>query len=86
MSADPCSRNQYSSATCARGTRGCTVQHDVPLPTPKPTYCCDNLLKPCGKCGADAWKSLGDHDCGDWEEEQFECTHCGRIIYVELPD
>jgi len=53
---------------------------------PKPTYCCGDRLLPCNKCGADYWKSLGDFDCGDWEEEQFKCQQCNNIIYVELPD
>jgi DNA-directed RNA polymerase subunit RPC12/RpoP len=55
------------------------------LPEPRPAYCCGNRLRPC-KCGADVWRSLGDSDCGDWEEERFECAHCGHRIYVELPD
>jgi len=56
------------------------------LPEPKPAFCCGDRLRPCKKCGADLWKSLGDFDCGDWEEEQFICQHCGNVIYVELPD
>lgn len=55
------------------------------LPEPKPTFCCGDKLRPC-ECGADVWKSLGDFDHGDWEEEQFKCQHCGKVIYVELPD
>ena len=52
----------------------------------KGTYCCGDRLLPCKKCGADHWKSQGDQDCGDWEEEVFKCQSCGNIIYVELPD
>lgn len=59
---------------------------DTKLPAPKPAYCCGSRLLPCKRCGADVWKSDGDHDCGDWEEEQFVCQHCGNRIYVELPD
>lgn len=51
----------------------------------KPSYCCGNRLKPCS-CGVDHWISLGDNDCGDWEEEKFQCKGCGKIIYIELPD
>lgn len=50
------------------------------------TYCCDNRLLPCKRCGQDNWKSLGDQDCGDWEEEVFKCLSCNKIIYIELPD
>ena len=50
------------------------------------TYCCGDQLKPCKECGLDMWKSLGDFDYGDWEEEQFQCQNCKNIIYVELPD
>lgn len=56
------------------------------LPEPVPTFCCGSRLRPCKKCGADRWKSAGDQDCGDWEEEVFDCQHCGNRIYVELPD
>lgn len=56
------------------------------LPISEPTYCCGNRLRPCKKCGADFWKSLGDNDCGDWEEEMFKCQQCNNIIYIELPD
>lgn len=55
------------------------------LPTPIPATCCGDRIKPC-TCGADVWKSCGDNDCGDWEEEIFECGHCGKRIYIELPD
>ena len=51
----------------------------------KGTFFCGDRLLPC-KCGADNWKSLGDQDCGDWEEEQFICQSCNKIIYCELPD
>lgn len=57
---------------------------DTP-PEPQPAYCCNSRLKPCA-CGADVWQSLGDYDCGDWEEERFQCQHCKKTIYVELPD
>lgn len=50
-----------------------------------PSYCCGDRLKPCS-CGVDHWISLGDNDCGDWEEEKFQCKGCGKIIYIELPD
>jgi DNA-directed RNA polymerase subunit RPC12/RpoP len=56
------------------------------LPAPVPRTCCGDRLLPCKKCGADVWKSAGDHDNGDWEEETFDCQHCGNRIYVELPD
>lgn len=50
------------------------------------TYCCGDLLKPCQSCHKNMWKSRGDIDCGDWEEESFQCQNCKNIIYVELPD
>ena len=50
------------------------------------TYCCGSRLKPCKECGEDTWESLGDRDCGDWDEESFQCLSCGNIIYIELPD
>lgn len=55
------------------------------LPTPKPTTCCGDRLKPC-KCGADVWDYIGDHDHEDWCEAEYKCGHCGKTIYVELPD
>ena len=57
-----------------------------PLPEPVAAHCCGSRLLPCKRCGADAWKSRGDQDCGDWEEEVFACQHCGNAIHVELPD
>ena len=56
-----------------------------PLPVPKPTTCCGGTLKPCA-CGADAWKYIDDHDHHDWCEAEYQCQHCGKTIYVELPD
>lgn len=50
------------------------------------TYCCGDRLLPCKYCKNDTWKSLGDQDCGDWEEEKFQCQTCRNVIYVELPD
>lgn len=47
---------------------------------------CGAQLKPCDVCGADAWRHIDDHDNGDWEEASYECQHCKRMIYVELPD
>jgi hypothetical protein len=32
------------------------------------------------------WKYLQDRDCGDWDEEVYECENCGAIDYRELPD
>jgi hypothetical protein len=55
------------------------------LPDPIPQYCCGRQLNPCSKCGADVWKSIGDRDCGDWDEEVFECQHCKNRIHIELP-
>lgn len=62
-----------------------TTAEAKPLPTPVPQHCCGDRLRPC-KCGADVWKSEGDRDCGDWDEEVFSCQHCGNRIHVELPD
>lgn len=62
------------------------VECRVGLPDPVPANCCGNRLLPCKKCSADVWKSRGDSDCGDWEEETFVCQHCGNVIHVELPD
>jgi DNA-directed RNA polymerase subunit RPC12/RpoP len=59
---------------------------DKPLPQPVPKFCDGARLKPCKACGADVWKSEGDRDCGDWEEEVFSCQHCGNRIHVELAD
>jgi rRNA maturation protein Nop10 len=53
--------------------------------TIEPAYCCGYRLRECENCGADRWESLGDRDCGDWDEETFECKECGHRIYVELP-
>lgn len=58
----------------------------TPLPKPVPAFCCGDRLRPCEKCEADVWKSCGDNDHGDWNEEEFKCQHCGNHIYVELPD
>jgi len=58
----------------------------IPTGVAAGTYCCGDRLLPCKSCGADAWQSLGDTDCGDWEEESFKCTNCGKVIHVELPD
>lgn len=55
------------------------------LPKPVPAYCDGYRIKPC-KCGADVWKSQGDRDCGDWDEEIFDCDHCGKRIRIELGD
>ena len=57
-----------------------------PLPEPVPAFCNGARLLPCKTCGADAWASLGDRDCGDWDEEVFDCQHCGNRIRVELAD
>lgn len=52
----------------------------------KPAYCCGNRIKPCKQCGNDNWKSQGDRDRGDWDEEVFVCQSCGNRIHIELPD
>lgn len=57
----------------------------VALPEPKPMTCCGDRLKPCS-CGADVWEYIDDHDNGDWCEASYECQHCRKVIYVELPD
>jgi hypothetical protein len=46
----------------------------------------DVTLKPCKNCDHDDWEYLDDHDNGDWCEASYQCNHCKRIIYVELPD
>jgi len=56
------------------------------IPTGWITTCCGDRLKPCKFCNKDMWKSQGDKDHGDWEEEVFRCQNCGNTIYVELPD
>lgn len=43
-------------------------------------------LKPCPKCKVDHWIYVREQDCGDWEEEIYDCKNCGHRIYVELPD
>ena len=57
-----------------------------PLPEPVPHFCYGQRLAPCKCCGADIWKSLGDRDRGDWDEEIFVCQHCDNRIHVELPE
>lgn len=62
------------------------VQREKQLKKEWATFCCGDRLRPCQKCQKDTWKSRGDTDCGDWEEESFQYQSCGNIIYVELPD
>lgn len=62
------------------------LQNEIaPLPTAAPVSCCGNRLSSCRICGADVWKSMGDRDRGDWDEEVFECGNCQHRIHVELP-
>jgi hypothetical protein len=60
-----------------------------PLPEPVPAYSCGDRLRPCKRCGADAW-SDGEDDYGSLGDggsyERFKCRHCGNVIYVALPD
>lgn len=76
----------HPNSVCTSGVNIMTIGETSLVTKGWKTYCCGDELKPCKKCGKNMWKSLGDQDCGDWEEEQFKCQNCANIIYVELPD